>query len=252
MAIGFNQARVVLSIGFSFVYTLPRRSLVFIAMPIVNPSIDAVIPDGICDHDSYRRWAKSDEFPQRGRFAFFNDAVWMDTDMEHAYSHNFVKAAISSVLNLIVVNEDLGSFFVDGMLMSNLEIGLSTEPDGAFVSHERFERGLVRGIGGQGDDYIELVGAPDMVLEVVSRYSAKKDKRDLKELYWQAGIPEYWLVDARSDVLKFDIFRHGATAYEPTTPDADGYFRSEVFNRSFRLVRGVNRAGEPKFTLEAR
>jgi Uma2 family endonuclease len=221
-------------------------------MPIVHPAIDAVIPDGICDHESYRRWAKSDEFPQRGRFAYFHNTVWMDTDMEHAYSHNFVKMAISAVLYHLVSTEDLGQFFMDGMLLSNLEVGLSTEPDAAFVSHERFQRGLVRGIGGQGDDYVELIGVPDMVLEVISRSSVKKDKQDMMDLYWQAGIPEYWLVDARGEELKFDIFRHSSSAYVPTPTDADGFLRSAVFNRSFKLIRGVNRAGEPKFTLEVR
>jgi Uma2 family endonuclease len=36
-----------------------------------------------------------------------------------------------------------------------------------------------------------------MVLEVVSASSVEPDTQTLRELYWAAGIKEYWLVDAR-------------------------------------------------------
>jgi len=52
---------------------------------------------------------------------------------------------------------------------------------------------------------LELEGTPDMVLEVVSASSVVKDTETLLQLYWQAGIPEYWLVDARGEALEFTV-----------------------------------------------
>ena len=48
-----------------------------------------------------------------------------------------------------------------------------------------------------------------MALEVVSESSVHKDTVQLRELYWRAGIAEYWLVDARPASPRFDILRHG-------------------------------------------
>jgi Uma2 family endonuclease len=90
-----------------------------------------------------------------------------------------------------------------------------------------------------------------MVLEVVSASSVEKDKVILPDLYWRAGIPEYWVVDARADRLEFDLFRCESDGYAPTRKQA-GWLKSRVFGRSFRLSRHVDDAGNPKCTLSAR
>ena len=77
------------------------------------------------------------------------------------------------------------------MLLSNLDAGLSTVPDGVFVAHESFARGAVRRVGGTAGDFVELLGSPDMTLEVVSKSSVEKDTVELVELYWQGGVAEY-------------------------------------------------------------
>src|SRR5438105_4589106 len=71
----------------------------------------------------------------------------------------------------------------------------------------------VRLIEGADGGYVELQGTPEMVLEVISRSSEKKDTVVLMKAYWEAGIPEYWLVDARKEPLKFDILRHTSRGY---------------------------------------
>ena len=62
----------------------------------------------------------------------------------------------------------------------------------------------------------EFEGTPDMVLEVVSATSVRKDTEILRDLYWRAGIQEYWLVDARGDEPLFSILRHTARGYAAT------------------------------------
>ena len=201
------------------------------------------VPTWVVDLESFRRWCDDDDFPESGQFSFLRGEVWIDMSKEQLYSHNRVKTRFTISVGGMIESCGLGIYFSDGAFLSNVEGDVSNQPDGMFVSFEALRDGRVKDIEGRADGFVELEGSPDMVLEVVSQSSIEKDNEVLREAYFRAGVREYWLVDARKPPLKFDIFRHGATAYEPTTPDADGYFRSEVFNRSFRLVRGVNRAG---------
>jgi Uma2 family endonuclease len=90
-----------------------------------------------------------------------------------------------------------------------------------------------------------------MVLEVVSESSVQKDYEQLREAYWEAGIQEYWLVDARKEPLKFDILRHAPGGYVATRRQK-GWVRSAVFGKSFQLSQATNDLGHPEFTLAVR
>jgi Uma2 family endonuclease len=90
-----------------------------------------------------------------------------------------------------------------------------------------------------------------MVLEVVSRSSVKKDTVTLRQAYWEAGIPEYWLVDARGDGLEFRILKAGPKGYTEVRKQA-GWLKSGIFGKSFRLARGTDRSGNPSFNLEVK
>jgi Uma2 family endonuclease len=90
-----------------------------------------------------------------------------------------------------------------------------------------------------------------MVLEVISNGSVRKDTVILRQAYWEAGVQEYWLVDARKQPLTFDILRHTAKGYVATRKQG-GWLRSPVFGKSFRLTQGTDFLGQPSFTLEVR
>src|SRR4051794_22457281 len=105
---------------------------------------DISIPANLSDVEAFRRWATSDDFPERGRFAFLRDVLWVDLSMEQLFSHNQVKAEITDVLRALVKANQLGYFFVDGVLLTHPEVGLSTEPDGMFVSYDTIQKGRVQ------------------------------------------------------------------------------------------------------------
>jgi hypothetical protein len=73
----------------------------------------------------------------------------------------------------------------------------------------------------------------------------------LKQAYWDAGIREYWIVDARRDKLDFDILYHTSRGFAVRRKKA-GWVRSDVFGKSFRLVRTKNALGHPEFSLQVR
>jgi hypothetical protein len=153
---------------------------------------DVRIPADLTDVQAFRRWAVSDDFPPRGRFAFLRDVLWVDLCMEQIFSHNQVKEEMGRILGGLVKSGGLGYFFVDGAFLSHPEVGLSTQPDGLFVRYDTLQKGRVQLVEGRDGGYVELPGAPDIVLEVVSAKSVHKDTVALRRLYWEAGVPEYW------------------------------------------------------------
>jgi Uma2 family endonuclease len=135
------------------------------------------------------------------------------------------------------------------VLITNADANLASQPDGVFVSVASLKSGKVRLIEGVEGGYVELEGSPDMALEIISTSSVEKDTAILLDLYWRAGIGEYWLVDARADPLRFDILRHAASGYV-TTRRRSGWLKSNVFDMSFRLIASNDTLGHPEFTLE--
>jgi Uma2 family endonuclease len=210
------------------------------------------IPAGLGDLDAFRRWAQSDDFPRHGRFAFLRGQLWVDMAMEQAFSHNRVKVRFTTVLEGLVEADDLGYVFGDRMLLSNATAGVSNEPDVMFVSFAALDAGRVTLVPGADGGVVEVVGAPDMVLEVVSNSSVRQDTRVLVEDYWRAGIPEYWLVDARGETPAFDILRPGSDGYVRTRRQTGGWVKSQVFGRSFRLTQTADRRGNPRYDVEVR
>src|SRR5438128_2182346 len=193
------------------------------------------IPPGINSLGKFRRWFHSDEFPETGRICFFHDEVWLDMSKEQVFSHNQVKSAYNIVLGRLATSTRPGRYFPDGILFVNEEAGLCCQPDGAFVTLESIRKGRISFRAGRQGGVLEVAGILDMALEVVSTSSVEKDTEILPELYWRAGIQEYWLVDARNERLAFDIFRHGPQGYVANRKQG-GWIKSAVFGKSFRLT----------------
>ena len=149
----------------------------------------------------------------------------------------------------MIDESDKGVFLPDGAHLTNLTADISGNPDGVYVSHEAFQTGRVTRVEGKSGGCVELEGTPDMVLEVISDSSVNKDTNVLHAAYALAGIREYWLADAREEILRFEIFRLTAKGYVASRKQ-DGWIKSPVFGRSFRLTESEDRSGNPKYTLE--
>lgn len=227
---------------------MPPPSTPAATSPVMVINGELRLPANLTTLDAFRQWARSEDGPEKGRLAFLDGVLWVDLSMEQLYAHNQVKEAIGRRLGNLVEEFDLGLYVPDGMLISYPAANLSTMPDGLFVSYEGLRTGRVRQLAGANSQGVtELEGAPEMVLEVVSKSSEDKDLRTLPVLYYQAGVREFWRTDARGD-LRFEIFRWTDTGYVPTQ-QPNGSWRSDVFAREFLLVQGVNPLGQPRFTL---
>jgi Uma2 family endonuclease len=210
------------------------------------------IPAWVKDLASFRRWVEEDETLDFGRVGYLKGSVWIDMSKEQLYTHNGVKTELTSVLHRLVKGERLGRYFSDGALLCNVPADVSGQPDGTFVSLESFRTGRVKDVVGRRDGgYVELEGSPDLVVEVVSPGTVRKDTTRLRQAYWEAGITEYWLIDARAEPLKFDILRHTSRGYVASRKPG-GWIKSAVLRHSFRLFQALDSLGRPEYTLGVR
>lgn len=208
------------------------------------------IPKSAFTLQGFREWSWSDEFPQEGRISFIDGEIFVDMSKERLQSHVGAKGEIYRVNGSLVQELDLGKFYPDGTGVTNRAARISHVPDAVFVSWQSLETKRVRLVPSPtGDDFLELEGSPDWVLEVVSPSSVAKDTELLFKRYHRARIAEYWLIDARSDDVQFIIYVWSAKAYT-AQPNKNGWQWSPVFGRHFRLRRSKDRIGGWQFQLE--
>jgi Uma2 family endonuclease len=208
------------------------------------------VPGWVTDIESFRRWTDSSDCPHEYPLGWLQGEVWVDMSREQVFTHNLVKTKIGMRLSFLGEEEDLGLYLSDGLLLSNFAADISGNPDGMFLTYDTLRSDRVRLIEGKRGGFTEIQGSPDLVLEVVSESSVQKDYDLLRKAYWEVDIREYWLVDARK-ALKFEILRHGPRGYVAGRKQ-DGWVKSAVFGKSFRLTQTKSPLGHPEFTLEVR
>ncbi len=203
----------------------------------------------------FRAWALSDDFPQRGRIDYIGGRIEVDMSPGNLFFHGSIKTEVVRVLANIVQSAGGGYLFSDRTRVSSPNADLSAEPDVVYVSADSIDSGGVRLVpspSGEADSYVELEGAPDLVVEIVSDSSVAKDTKRLPISYWCAGIAEYWLLDVRGERLLFRIHARGGDGYESAPVDAGGFQLSAVFDHRFRLERRRNARGRWVFDLQSR
>ncbi|MDR1558721.1 MAG: Uma2 family endonuclease [Clostridiales bacterium] len=52
-------------------------------------------------------------------------------------------------------------------------------------------------------------GAPDLVVEILSRSTATRDKQEKKDVYEKTGVKEYWIIDPDSKTITVYHLRDG-------------------------------------------
>jgi Uma2 family endonuclease len=210
------------------------------------------VPDGLTHLSAFHRWVHSVGFPQSGRIDFVAGSVEVDLSPEELFTHGAPKGEIASVLYGLVKRRRLGRVFIDRTRVSSEHGSLSTEPDVVFVSSTslRDRVALVPKLHDpSGHCFIEIQGPVDLVVEIVSDSSERKDYERLPAAYFAAGVAEYWLVDGRADPLRFTIHTRGTTAFRPADPDDRGFQSSAILGCRFQLRREVGEDGYWDYTL---
>jgi Uma2 family endonuclease len=146
-------------------------------------------------------------------------AEWVDGEIIMVPSaserHQDINVFLTSILRFYVDSRKLGKLYNNPYQMKLESSG--REPDIVFVSTEHLNR----------IKYTYLEGPADMVVEIVSPESMRRDRGDKFYEYESAGIPEYWLIDPIRKQAEF--YRLGADKlYHLISTDAEDIYRSEI------------------------
>lgn len=225
------------------------------ARPIASPDEEdrtycVVIPPGATTLAGFRKWSYSDTFPERGKITFVGGEILIDMSPECLNSHNAVIVELARVLGDLVVEHDLGQLYINRARFAHVAAEVSNEPDLMFVGWQVLEEKRVRLIPTKDEkDYIEFEGTPDLVVEIISPSSVTKDTVKLFDRYHRAGVPEYWLIDARKEPVSFQLLVHEPAGYCPARGRA-GWQKSRVLGKQFRPRRTGSRLGHDLFLLD--
>jgi len=122
---------------------------------------------------------------------------------------------LSSVLSIYVQVRGLGVVITPPFQMKLTRSG--REPDLMFVAREH--------LGRLRDTYLD--GPADMVVEIVSPESVRRDRVEKYYEYQVDGVEEYWLIDPRRERAEF--YRLGEEGrYEEVFAGREGVYRSKV------------------------
>jgi Uma2 family endonuclease len=222
----------------------------------------AVIPDGnwpippeAFTFEGFQRWIESDGFPETGRIDFLAGQVEVDMSPEDLHTHSVVKSTIGSILYGLIYETGFGDVYMDSTRLTSKPAGLSVEPDVFVILRETLEAGRASFVPSSRGRSSRVEGSADLVVEIVSDSSVKKDNQRLPQLYARAGVPELWIVDCRWDSMRFEIrtLEDGRYVLQPPeSAESDDWVRSPLLNRSVRLIRWPSPPFPWRYRLEHR
>ena len=72
-------------------------------------------------------------------------------------------------------------------------------------------------------------GAPDLIVEILSPYTAGKDLKNKFDLYEEKGVQEYWLVDPTNQIVQVFTIEEGGTYGRPAIYDPTDQVKVGIF-----------------------
>jgi Uma2 family endonuclease len=233
-----------------------RRCLIEVELRMVSlqtPHYGEIeVPFWVVDLESYRRWIHSGVLPEKLKVHFINGRVVIDITNE-SVSHNQIRLAVSVTLYGLIGPTDHDVFVMRGLTLVNEAAELACIPDAMFISAESLTSERVKFEEIRSKVFAtDVVGSPDMVLEVISPSSVVKDTEWLMTQYHDAGVKEYWVIDSRAkQELTFTIYSRTATEFVPVRP-VTGWLKSTVLGKSFKLSRLADRGSIARYRLETK
>ena len=116
--------------------------------------------------------------------------------------HQRACASLFLQLGMYNLQKKVGEFFFAPYDVYLDENNAGIQPDILFVSHER--NFVIRENNG-------IVGAPDLIIEILSKGTTNKDRGIKKDIYEQFAVREYWIVDPQNRSI--EVYRMEENRY---------------------------------------
>ena len=169
------------------------------------------------DQKQFRRWLDARPASDINHYELINGRIIMTPPA--GWPHGGVEAALVSPLMQHVQSRKLG-VVLGSSAGYDLPSGDTVEPDVSFIAIRRLAAGP-KPVAGK---FLRIV--PNLVVEILSPTTARKDRIDKKRVYERNGVDEYWIVDpARKQVT---VFHRGKRGYSAGVSATAGIIRSRV------------------------
>ncbi len=130
--------------------------------------------------------------------------------------HNHLTLFVSRLFQGYLEAKGLGGDVTVSRFAFELTPHRAPEPDVAYVRPERTH--LL--------SEVSMRGGPDIAVEIVSRDSRNRDYGEKRQLYQDAGVPEYWIIDPIQERVEFLVLHEGR--YQLAPLEENRMFRSRA------------------------
>ena len=116
--------------------------------------------------------------------------------------HQVISVNLTGMIWTYLQDQPIGRVFAApfDVVFSNFDV---VEPDLLYLSKERAAAVLTS---------LHAKGAPDLVVEIGSKGTRKRDETIKRRLYERFGVAEYWVIDPELDLVK--VYRRAGERYE--------------------------------------
>lgn len=173
--------------------------------------------DQTFDQTGFRRWLRRRSAADLNHYELIDGRIVMTPPA--GWPHAPLGSTIGRLLSTFVHDQRLG-VLLDSSAGYDLPSGDTIEPDVSFISSQRMAAGP-EPVPGR---FLRIV--PDLVVEILSPATSRRDRTEKKAIYERNGVDEYWLVDPpRRAVTVFHLERG---RYGTARPIIRGRVRSRV------------------------
>ena len=186
-------------------------------------AMQAILEEEARKRHEFREWLDEDV-----KAEFINGEIVMHSPVKkrHWQASDF----LSRLLSVYAGIHDLGQVGVEKVMIELTRNDY--EPDICFFSKEK--------AAAFTDDQM-LFPAPDLVVEILSKKTAKYDRGIKKEDYAAHGIREYWIIDPIKQIVEqyFLLDLHSETYFQPYIHRIDNDISSRVLEGFTIPVRAI-------------
>jgi Uma2 family endonuclease len=151
--------------------------------------------------DEFRRWLDERPSSDINHYELIGGRIVMTPPA--GWPHGRIGARLVRYIDEAASDATLG-IVLDSSAGFDLPSGDTVEPDVSFVSNER----LAAGPPPERGKFLRIV--PTLVVEILSRSTARRDRTEKKDVYAQNGVAEYWIVDPDARSVTVHVLGDGA------------------------------------------
>lgn len=185
--------------------------------------MQAILEEEARKRHEFREWLDEDV-----KAEFINGEIVMHSPVKKR--HWQASGFLSTLLNVYVGINGLGQVGVEKVMIELTRNDY--EPDICFFSKDKASTFI--------DDQM-LFPAPDLVIEILSKKTTKKDRGIKKEDYAAHGIREYWIIDPTKQIVEqyFLIDAHSEEYFQPYIYQIDDDISSRVLEGFTIPIRAI-------------